>query len=78
MKAWDVEEAAVEECSIDELCQKQFANKLVEVWGVPHIIGQGGHVIRRIKAVCGVSLIPQYIGDGKHEILNSGARLACI
>ena len=78
LQAWDEEEAAFEECSIDELYQKPFTDKLVEVWNVPHIIGRGGRVIRRIETVCGVFLTLTDFGDGKHEMLISGPRPACI
>ena len=78
LQAWDEEEAAFEECSIDELYQKPFADKFVEVWNVPHIVGRGGRVIRRIETVCGVFLNLRDFGDGKHEMLISGPRPACI
>ena len=78
LQAWDEEEAAFEECSINELYQKPFADKFVEVWGVRHIIGRGGRVIRRIETVCGVFLTLRDLGDGRHEMMISGPRPACI
>ena len=78
LQAWDEEEAAFEECSVDELYQTLFANKPMEVWNVPHIIGRGGRVIRRIETVWGVFLTLRDLGDGKHEMLISGPRPACI
>ena len=53
LQAWDEEEAAFEECSINELYQKPFADKLVQVWAVPHIIGRGGRVIRASRLCVG-------------------------
>ena len=50
----------------------------MEVWNVPHIVGRGGRVIRRIETVCGVFLNLRDFGDGKHEMLISGPRPACI
>ena len=78
LQAWDEEEAAFEECSINELYQKPFADKFVEVWGVRHIIGRGGRVIRRIETICGVFLTLRDLGDGRHEMMISGPRTACI
>ena len=78
LQVWDEEEAAFEECSINELYQKPFTDKFVQVWGVPHIIGRGGRVIRRIETVCGVFLTLRDRGDGKHEMMISGPRPACI
>ena len=80
LQAWDEEEAAIEEWPINKLYDDPFSDKFVEVQGddVPHIIGCGGRIIRRIEAVCGVFLTLRDLQDGRHEVCISGPRPACV
>ena len=80
LQAWDEEEAANEEWPIERLYDDPYSEKFVEVLGctIPHIIGRGGRVIRRIEAVCGVFLTFRDLQDGRHEVFISGPRPACI
>ena len=80
LQAWDEEEAANEEWPIERLYDDPYSEKFVEVLGctIPHIIGRGGRVIRRIEAVCGVFLTLRDLQDGRHEVFISGPRPACI
>ena len=68
------------ECSIDQLYGAPFSFKYVEVaaHSVPHIIGQGGRIIRQLETVCRVFLTLTDLIEGAHEMLISGPRPACI
>ena len=80
LRAWDLEDAQGCQCSIDDLYNDPFYFKYVEVEpsDVPHIIGHGGRVIRKIEQTCGVFLALRDIINGGHEMCITGPRPACI
>ena len=80
LRAWDLEDAQGCQCSINDLYNDPFYFKYVEVdpTAVPHIIGRGGKVIRKIEQICGVFLSLRDIINGGHEMCITGPRPACI
>ena len=80
LRAWDLEDAQGCQCSINDLYNDPFYFKYVEIEpeAVPHIIGRGGRVIRKIEKICGVFLSLRDVVNGGHEMCITGPRPACI